>query len=184
MRLSRISWIIIISCIVITAFASLGALSWQQVQKRNQLREEFALTKEKLNGYESGQPTYRQETLEMQLSQTLSELQTSRSMFSQPIWSITTGTLFDIAESFNIEVTDISSSGPTSAKLEGISYSAQTFAIKIEGDVPDLVSFITRLNQNLKAGYVKSVKISAPETTGGEKSTADLQLVVYTYEGD
>ena len=184
MRLSRISWIIIISCIVITAFASLGTLSWQQFQKRNQLREELVQTEEQLNGFQAGQYAQRQETLEMQLNQTLSELQTSKSMFSQPIWSITTGTLFDIAKASNTEVTAISSSGPTSAKLGGISCSAQTFAIRIEGDVPDLVSFITRLNQNLKAAVVKSVIISVLETTGEEKSTADLQLVVYTYEGD
>lgn len=184
MRLSKASWIIIIGCIVITAFASLGALSWQQIHKRNQLREELILTEEKLNGFQSGQFAYQQETLVMQLNQTLSELQTSRSMFSQPIWSIATGTLFDIAQTCNTEIINISSSGLASQELGGVSGSTQTFAITIEGDVLDLVRFITKLNQNLKAGVIKSVEISVPDTIGEGKSTADLQLVVYSYEGN
>jgi hypothetical protein len=106
-------------------------------------------------------------------------------MLSQPNGSIvTSGILFDIAEAYGVEVTEISSSGPTNGELEGIACSVLPLTARVEGDVPALINFITRLNSDLTTGVVKSAEISIPETTDEEESSANIQLVIYNYQGD
>ena len=184
MKLSKTSWLLITIGFLITAFASLGTISWQLAHQRNQLNEELAMAEAKLNGFQLEQSSYRQEALEVRLSQTLSEMETTKAMFSQPSWNIVTSILFDVAKACGTEVTVISSPGLTNKKLEGISYSVQTLTVRVEGDVLGLVSFITNLNHNLGTSVVKSVSISIPKTASEEKPSANIQLIIYTYRGD
>ena len=178
MKLSKTSWLFLAigGCIIL--FASLGVVHFQRVHQQSQLNEELTLAETKLNGFQ-------QEALEMRLSQTLSQLETTRATLSQPIGSIaTSGILFDVAEAYGVEVTEISSSGLTSVNLEGIPCSVLTLTVRVEGDVLALVSFITKLNIYFRTGVVQSVTISIPEMTSGQESSANIRLVVYTYQGD
>lgn len=178
MKLSKTSWLLLAIGVFITTFASLGTVCSQQVHQQNQLNEELTLAELKLNGFQ-------REASETQLSQTLSQLETAKATLSQPIGSVaTTSILLDVAEAYSAEVTEISSSDLASADLEGIPCSALTLTARVVGDVPNLVSFITKLNDDLGAGAVKSVVISIPEVTSEEKASASIQLVVYTYQGD
>ena len=178
MKLSKTSWLVLAIGAFIIPLASLGAVHFQQVHQQNQLNEELTLAELKLNGFQL-------EALEAPLSQTLSQLETARATLSQPIGSIaTSGILFDVAEAYGVEVTEISSSGLTSAKLEGIPCSVLILTVRVEGDVPALVNFMTKLNGYLRTAVVQSVAISIPKMTSEQKSSANIRLVVYTYQGD
>lgn len=185
MKISKTSWLLIAIGVFIIAMVGLGAVRYQQVNQQNQLSEELALAEMKLNGFQLEQLSDRQGELEEQLSQTISQLEAAKAMLSQPNGSIvTSGILFDIAEAYGVEVTEISSSGPTNGELEGIACSVLPLTARVEGDVPALINFITRLNSDLTTGVVKSAEISIPETTDEEESSANIQLVIYNYQGD
>ena len=185
MKISKTSWLLIAIGVFMITMVSLGAVRYQQVNRQNQLNEELALAEMKLNEVKLEQLSDRQGELEEQLSQTISQLGAARAIFSQPNGSIiASGILFDIAEAYGVEVIEISSPGLTSAELEGIPCSVLTLTVRVEGDVPALVTFITKLNGYLRTGVVQSVAISIPEMTSGEKSSANIRLVVYTYQGD
>ena len=185
MKLSKTSWLFLTIGVFVIAFASLGAVGSQQVIQQNQLSEELTLAQLKLKGFQLEQLSYRQGELEEHLSQTISQFETTKAILSPPIGSVaTSGILFDIAEAYGVEVTEINSSGLTSGELEGIPCSILPFTTRVEGDLPALVDFITRLNGDLTTGVVKSVIISIPEMTSEEKSSADIQMVIYTYQGD
>ena len=185
MKISKTSWLLIVVGVFIIAMVGLGAVRYQQVNQQNQLNEELALAEMKLNEFKLEQLSDRQGELEEQLSQTISQLGAAKAIFSQPNGSIvTSGILFDIAEAYGVEVTEISSPGPTNGELEGIACSVLPLAARVEGDVPALINFITRLNSDLTTGVVKSAEISIPEATGEEESSANIQLVIYSYQGD
>jgi len=184
-KLSKTSWLLITIGFFVITFASLGVIRSQQVHQHNQLSEELASAQLKLKGVRLEQLSYQQGELEKGLSQTISQFEAARAMLSQPIESIATSSiLFDIAEAYGVEVTEISSSGPASDDLEGIPCSVLSLIARVEGEVPDLVSFITKLNGDLATGVVKSVVISIPEMTGEEKASVNIRLVIYTYQGD
>jgi len=184
MKLSKTSWLLLISGVFIIAFASLGAVHYQQVQQQNQLNEELTQAQLRLDRFQLEQLPY-QEELKKQLSQTISQCETAKAILSQSTGSIATSeTLFATAAAYGVEVTEISSSGPASEDLEGITCSILPLTARVEGDVSDMIGFITKLNSKLTTGIVKSVEISIPETTSEEKPSANIQLVIYSYQGD
>jgi hypothetical protein len=83
-----------------------------------------------------------------------------------------------------VEVTDINSSELTNTKLEGISCSAVTLTMNVEGYLHDIVGFVTNLSDYLKTAVVQSIAINIPEITGDKNPSADIRLVLYTYQGD
>jgi len=184
MRLTKTSWLVIIIGVFIIMFAGLGAVRYQQVRQQNQLTEELASAQSKLKGIQLEQLSNRQEELEQQLSQTISQSEATKSALSQPIQSITiSDTLFDIAEANSVNVMEVSTSGLASEELAGITYSVLPLTARVEGELTNLASFITQLNGEFETGVIKSVEINVPEATS-RNTIANIQMVIYAYQGD
>lgn len=191
MKLSKTSRLILTAGIFIVAFASVGAARSQKIDEQNRLQEELAMTELRLSKLQLEELSSQQEELEKQLSQIISRSEAIQGMLSPPTASIATSdTLFDIAETSGVEITEIGSSEPVSDDLEGITYSALPFTVRVEGDTHRLIDFIINLNDNFKTGVVKSVEINIPEATenggetGLERPSASIRLVIYIYQGD
>jgi len=185
LKLSKTSWLLLTAGIFIITFASLGAVRYQQANQQNQLNEQLTLAEAKLNEFQIEQLSYQKGELEKQLSQANAQLRTAKDTLSQPTGSIaTSGTLFDTAKAYGVEVTELSSSGLVSEELEGVPCSVLSLAVRVEGDVSDLIGFIAELNNDFMSGVVQSVEISIPETISEEEPSANIQLVIYTYQDD
>lgn len=183
MRLSKTSWLFLLIGIFIIALVGLGAVRSKQVVQQRQLNQELVTAQVKLNGFQIDQLTQKKTDLEKQLSQTLSQSETDRKLLSQPIDSIEIGnTLFRLAGTYGIKVTEVKSPGTTSVNLEKVKCSVLALTAKAEGDVPALVSFVSKLNDELTTGVVKSVEITIPDPTTGDKPTVNIQLSIYTYQ--
>ena len=196
MKLSKKSLLVITAGIFVIALIGLGMVHYQQVQQHNQLNEELTLAQMKLNGFQLAQLSDQQGELEEQLSQATSQFEAVKAMLSQPVGNIAASSiLFDFAEAHELEVTEMTSSGPVTENLEEVTCSVISLTAKVEGDVHNLVSFVAKLNSHFTTGVVKSVEINIPETTDEgegegeeeeqekEKASADIQLVVYTHQG-
>ena len=184
MKLSKITWLVIAIGIFVIALIALGMVRFQQVDQQNQLNEELALTQSNLERIPLEQLSSQQAELEKQLSQTESQFEAVKPILSQPMGSIAASSiLFDIAKAYGLEVTKITSSSPATESLEGVNCSVISLTAKVEGDVPKLISFVTKLNSHFTTGVVRSVTITIPKTTNGEKPSANIELTVYTYQG-
>jgi len=185
LKLSKKSGFILVVGIAIAIFAGLWLARGQQVHEQEQLHEELSVVAMRLNGLQGEEISSQRVELERQLSQTVSQLETTKAILSQSTGSIAvSGTLFDIAEGIGVEITEISSSPLSSDSLEGITFSFLPLSVTVEGDVPDIISFVGRLNSAFKTGIVKFVEISIPETTSEERASAKIQLYIYTYQGE
>jgi len=186
LKLSKKSWLILIVGIAIAIFAGLWLARGQQVDEQEQLREELSIVAMRLeNSQNNEEISAQQAQLERQLSQTISQLETAKATLSQSTESIAvSGTLFDIAEAIGVEITEISSSHLSGGSLGGITCSVLPLTITVEGDVADIISFVGSLNHDFNTGIVKSVEISIPETTSEETVSANIQLHIYTFQGD
>ncbi len=185
MKLSRTSLLLIIAGVFIIALVWLGVGYFQRSDEQNQLKEQLTLAQSKLRGVQLEDLSSRQVELNEQLSQTTSQFEEVRAIFCQPFGSIAvTDVLFDIAETHGLEVTAVTSPGLASESLEGSTCLVTTLNVTVEGDVPNLVDFVISLNSQLATGVVESITITVPETTSEEKTSANIQLVVYLYQGD
>ena len=213
MKLGKTSWLILGIGIFVISFAGLGVIRSQQLDKQVRLGQELSLVEMRLDKFQLEQLHSQQNELEEQISQSISQLEAARAALRQPIESIeVTDVLFEIAESCGVEITGVTSPGIASEELEGISCPVIRLNIEVEGDVPNLLSFVIKLNDDFATGVVESVGIGvqgsveeeiegeqigeeteeeqAEEEIGAEgiegeaeKSSADIKLIVYSYQG-
>ncbi len=183
MKLSKKSWLFIGIGIFLIALVSLWMVYSQQSGVKKQLREELALAASQLSSIQPEDLANQQAELEQQLDETISQSETARETLSEPMNSIIiTDILFNTAESNSVNITEVKSSGMVDEELKSVPCRALSLTANIEGEVSNLVGFITQLNDNLATGVVRSVDMGIPYPAGDKKSSASIQMVIYTYE--
>ncbi|MEE8413868.1 MAG: hypothetical protein V3R96_04890, partial [Dehalococcoidales bacterium] len=143
------------------------------------------LAQSRLQGINLERISSQQKILEEQLSQTTSQFESVKSILAEPVGSINAATsIFEIAETYNLVVTGITSPGPVDENLEGAILQVVSLTAEVNGNVSDLVKFATNLNSYFITGAVKSISITVPEGSSADNASASVRLVVYTYRGD
>jgi len=184
-KLSRTSWLILTFGLFIIVLAGLAVVRFQQVGEQEALREKLTLAQTKLAKIQTERLSQRQKELELELSQIMAEAEAARAVLSQPISSLAiSDMLWATAQANGVEITELSSPGMSTAELEGVSCSALSLTARAEGEVTDLVNFITELNGALATGVVKSAEINIPQAPSEDRPSASFQLVVYSYQGE
>ena len=193
MKITKTSWIILAIGIFVITFGSLGAARSQQLNEGKQLSDELAVAEMRLSKFDLKQLYSQQQGLEEQINQTTSQLEIAKVRLSQPNDSTTiTDAIFRIAQVSGVELIEISSSSLTQGKLDKVGGLLLTLNTLVRGDVPNLIDFIMRLNNDLPTAIVKSAEITIPEatdnvtdnaTTEAKPPSANVQLEVFTYQG-
>jgi len=184
LKLGKTSWLILSAGILIIVFGSLGGAGFQQVNERNQLDEEFSMTELRLDKLQVKQPYFQEEQLKEQLNQIILQLEAARDALHPSIKSTEViDSLFGIAKACGVKIIAINSSGLASEELEGITCAVIRLALVVEGNVSQLIDFITELNSDFTTGVVSSTNIAIPATTVEDRPSADIRLVIYSYKG-
>jgi type II secretory pathway pseudopilin PulG len=186
------TYLLVILGVVAAIFAGLWVMRSQQAQEKERLDEELYVAVVKLDNVNSDELLSLQAELEQQISQTLSQLETTKATVAQSAESISVSdTLFDIADGAGVEVTSISSSLPSDSKWQEIPCLVLPLTVTIEGDVPSLLSFIGEVDRALTTAVIRSAVITIPEATDEEESSAEsqlpsavIQLGIYSYQGE
>ena len=185
MKISKTGSLLLAIGIPVILLGSLGTVRSQQVQEQTGLYQELTLVKQRLSKIQFEQPSSKKEDLETQLSRTVSQLEDAKAMLDKPIGSIgVNDVLFGIAEACDVEVAEVNSSGLVGGDLEGIACSTLMITVRAKGDMHNLLSFITKLNDDFTTGLVKSVEIRFPRTLSEQKPSANIRLVIYTCRGE
>jgi len=171
--------------IIIVAFGSLGIARAQQVEQQDQVEEEITVAERRLDNFQLKQLYSQKEGLEERLEETVSQLKATKDELNQSIESIgVTESLFEIASANDVEITQISSSDISTDKLAGITSSIARINLSVEGDVPDLISFITALNNDFTTGVVMSAEITIQEQYEGEGEQSEEEGEQSEEEGE
>jgi len=191
MRLGKKAQIFLAGGIFVVLMASLFMVYSQHNQEQSRLSDELSLVQLALAGFSPEKLSAQQRVLESRLTRTELELGTAKTKLRQSILSIeVTDTLFDVADTHNVEIIGIDSPGVTDEELEGVSLSILSLTAMVEGDVSNLVNFIVELSEEFPTSVDASVEILFPtsvdesEETDVEKPIASIELRIHTYEGD
>ena len=185
MKLSKTSWLILSIGLFVVIIAGLGLTCSQQLQAQSQLDQELGVAEMRLNKLGVDELRLKQEDLQRQLDERTVELAEAKDKLRQTIESINvTDEFFEIAQSCYVEIESISSSNIKTDKLEDINCSIITLNAAVEGKVSNIINFVTKLNNDFTTGIVKSAQMSIPEITDDEEPKVNINMVVYTYEGN
>jgi len=153
-------------------------------QQRDELNAKLTTTQARLKAVQLEPLTARKSQLEQQLAQNTDQMKQVRSMLEQPIKKTEViGVLFTTAKAHNLEITKMNLSGLADTQLVEVPVSSVQLAITVEGDVLDLVAFISELNTLYTFGAVDSAAILNPEAKAGGSAHADISLTLYTVQG-
>jgi hypothetical protein len=181
MKISKKSWLIVAIGIFAIAFAGLWMVYSEHLGRKYQVMDELNSTRLRLQTINLDRMQQQQTDLEQQLEQTLASSRNAREVLSWPMESLAVNeVLFVIAEANNITITQINSAGINQEELYGVNCNSLPVTARIEGELTDLVAFVTQLNNDMATGVVKSVDITIP--SGTDPSTATVQMTVYSYE--
>jgi len=185
-KLTKIAWLLLAAGIVVVAFSSLGVAYFQQVDAKEQLDKEISLANSRLNALKLQELRSRQQELEQQLSEVISQLEIAKADLSPSIENIAaTDTVFETSNDSNVVVNQYSSADFNYSDLAGINFSILPIGATIKGNVPDIIDFVINLNENFTTGAVQLVDIStSSNTTAVDDSKATIKQSIYVYQGD
>jgi hypothetical protein len=185
LKLSKTSQIFLSVGIFVVIAASLGWTRSKQLDEQNQLDEELSVVEKRVDNIQVKPLRQKYDELQGQLDASTTQLTAVKDNLRQPVESIdVTDEFFAIAYSCGVEVTSVSTSVIKSEKLGNITCAMIALNAGVTGEVPNLINFVTRLNDDFTTGIVKSAQISIPESSGVSKPSAGVTMSVYAYKGD
>jgi len=180
-KLGKKSWLFIAVGVFLIALVSLWMVYSQQSAVKKQLKEELTLANSRLGSMQIEQPENQQGELEQQLDEIIKQSEAARETLSRPMNSIIiSDILFSTAEANSVNITEVSSSGMTNEELSGVPCLALPLTASVEGDLSNLVAFITQLNGDLATGFISSLDMNITDPASNQKPSANIKLVVYT----
>ncbi len=169
--------------VYVIALATFGYMLFGKLGEQSKVDEELTLAEANLERTDTDRLSAQISELEDQLAQITSQTDTIRNMMSQEIANVAASTIvFKVADTNYVEVVDLSSTSAFSEVLEDIPCNVVPLEAIIEGNVEDIVNFVTQLNTALTTGTIKSVNMNIPDASTGVKPTATISLLIYNYQ--
>ncbi len=178
MKLTKTSWLLLAIGIFVITVGSLGAARSQRLSEGQKLSDELAVAMGRMSKLDLTELSARQGSLQEQIKQATQQLESARAALSQPNDSITiSDSVFRIAATSGVEVTQMGSSSLTRSNLTSIGGSILPLVVLVRGDVPNLIDFVMRLNIELTTGVVKSAQITVPKASDNVTDTVTYDIV-------
>jgi hypothetical protein len=174
MKLSKKVWLIVGVVILVAALISLYVVYSRQARERDALNDRLSEAQARLTVLNE-----TAETLENQLAQAESLLNTSQAKFPESVESIEYGEyLFDIADDCNVNLASLSFPKPTAKQVGAVTYSVVSLSLPVSGTLDDIFEFIDtiRTDERFASADVKSVNIDVA-------GSATINLDIYGYKG-
>lgn len=169
--------------VYVIAFAAFAYMLFGKLGEQSKVDDELALAEANLERTDADRLSAQIAELEDQLAQIISESETLRDMMSQEKSQIAASTItFNVAAKNYVDVIDLNSKISYKQQLENLPCIVVPLEAIVEGNVEDIVNFVTQLNTTITTGVIKSVNLNIPEPSTGIKPTATISLLIYNYQ--
>jgi hypothetical protein len=186
LKLSKTSWLILAAGIFVVVLGSLGVTRSKQLGEKSELDEELRLSTSILEKLQGSNMQSQQDELQQKIEEGEVLLEEAKKRLDQTVVSVdVSDELFVIADYCGVVVRTLSTSPIKTNEYEGIGLYMTAMNILAEGDVDNLINFVTSLNDDYTTGLVRSFQISIPELGASDNTTlpsVNIQMTIYSYE--
>lgn len=214
MKLTKTSWIILVTGVFIIAIGSVYWLYLQEGPKQTELNAQLSVVQAQLPKLAAERASLESTLTELEdkLAQVTSQLKTAKAVFPASVQSIEVDELlFGMADNWGLEITSLTASEPSDLEVEvevemegieveDITYLVTYFAVDVDGEVTDILDFIHTIvtHRDFDTATVELVNITVPEPlTEAEKEelseeelaerempSARINIDIYSYQGE
>jgi len=165
LKVSRTALLILAAGVLVVTLASMGMAYSGYQGTQSQLKQELAAAELRLANLPPAGLFSQIADLQNQITNLKSEVSTSESRLTQTEAlhnRKTADTIYDIAQSLNVNILEFKLQDPTIQKIEKVDFLAMPLSMKVEGDRQDIIDFVIRVNQQFPTSQVGSVNLAVP----------------------
>jgi hypothetical protein len=183
-KISKTGWIILSAGIFVVVLAGLGITRSGQVKEQSKLGTDLAASQLRLDKVDTTQSQMQFDELKQQLADTEQQLADVKDKLRQEVASVDVSDKFyEIAAYYNVTVTILGTTKVANDTYQGVPCSVISLSATATGDIADIIDFLAGLNNNFSTGFIQSTQIQVADVDSEEPSKANINLIVYSYEG-
>jgi len=183
-KLSKTGLLILAAGVFVVGLLSLGITRYSQISEQTDLNDELSLSEMRLNNMDLKPFQLQLAELQEQFTDSASQLEEAKSRLVQTVISVNvTAKFYEIASYHQVIVDTISTTKNQTDDYEGVNCLLITVNAGVTGDLSHIIDFIAGLNDNFDTGFVQSAQITIDDAIAEEGTTANIMMIVYTYEG-
>jgi hypothetical protein len=184
-KLTKTGWLILAAGVFVVVLASLGVTRAQQLNQKSKLDADLSNSTQVLEKLQDTDLRQQLDDLQQKVEEGEVLRDEAAQRLNETVVSVdVSDELFTIANYCGVTVMNLVTTPIRQGQLEGIGLDSTTMNIHVDGDLPNLVNFITSLNNDYTTGIVKSYQISVPMSSGNASPSANIQIIIYSYEGN
>jgi hypothetical protein len=184
LKFSKTGWIILSAGVFIVVLAGLGITRSGQLKEQGKLGTDLASYQMRVGVIDVTGDQVQLEELTQQLADAQDQLAEVKGKLHQLIDSVdVTDKLYEIAAFYSVNVTVMGTSQKSDENYEGVPCTVISLRATARGEFLDIIDFIAGLNNNYTTGFAQSVQIKVGDEEAGEFTQADIDFIVYSYEG-
>jgi predicted PurR-regulated permease PerM len=185
LKLSKTSWLILAVGLFVVVMAALGITRSQQAQEQGRLTDELEASQMSLAGLKIADLQTQLEQLQQQVDKAQLQFDEAQKQLDQTVVSVdVTDKFFSIASNCGVKVINLGTSPIVPSIYEGIGLSITSINAVVEGELAALIDFVESLNRDFTTGLIKSALIDIPPSSSDETPSANIQIIIYSYEGN
>jgi hypothetical protein len=185
LKLSKTSWLILATGLFILVMAGLGIIRSQQAKEQGRLSDELSTSQQSLDALQITGLQSQLTGLQQKALQDQQQLDAAQKQLEQTIVSVdVTDKLFSIANTCGVSIISLDTAPIIPNKYEGIGLYQTSINGQVEGQLPALIDFVERLNNDFSTSLVKSTEIDIPPVSSNETPSVNIQITIYSYEGN
>ena len=183
-KLSKTGLLILAAGAFIVVLAVLGITRYGQISEQDELNDVLSVSESRLSNINLQPYEVQKAELLEQLVESESLLEEAKDRLIQTVISVdVTDKFYEIAAYHSIRVDSISTTKNQTSDYEGVICIMITINALVTGDLTHVIDFVAGLNNNFSTGFVQSVQLSIDDDTIENGATANIMMIVYTYEG-
>jgi hypothetical protein len=197
MKFSKITWIVLLVCILVFCAAGLGWVYSQQSDQLKKLNTQLVTAQKKLAQIKLDDLNQQKDQLTLQIQQLNDQLASNKTRLRSKEDSIdVTKTILELAKSYRIEVTEIRSPGLSNEELAGTNLSTLTIDLVVNGEINDISNFAISLNERYPTSIDTVVQLNRGDSKTAEEPETEpiippentfggtISLIIYNFQGN
>jgi Tfp pilus assembly protein PilO len=161
MKLTKMTWIVLIVAVLVIAASSLGWMYSQQVEKQQQINTQLNSAKIRLAAINLDDLNKQKDDFTKQIEQLNAQLKTNKAKLATLEDSIdATNAILEDAKSHSVEILEMSSPGEGKEELSGVNFQSLVVDLNVIGNINDISAFAISLNQRFPTSIETVVQLS------------------------
>jgi hypothetical protein len=183
-KLSKTGLLILAAGAFVVVLAGLGITRYGQISEQTKLNDEFTLSEMRLDNIDLKPFQVQLAELQEQFEDNEIQVEEAKNRLVQTVISVNvTDKFYKIAAYNSVIIDSISTTKNQTEVYESVKFSLITISAAVTGDLSHVIDFIAGLNDNFDTGFVRSAQININDDAAEDGTTANIMMIVYSYEG-